>query len=200
VLPAEEFQQVRDGLWCWQRYQPAVKVDCSSVALRVGTELIFVDPIPLAAEALAELAQFGEPAAIVVTNANHDRAVQKLRDAFRIPVLAHAEAASALGFAIDRTITDGEVLFETLTVIALPGAVPGEIALHDARGWMLVGDAIINLEPDGLALLPAKYCDDAREMRESLRKLLRFPFEVLTFAHGLPLVSRARSRLEDLLA
>ena len=200
MLAADEIQQVRDGLWFWQRFQPSVKVDCSSCAVRIGTKLILVDPIPLAAAALDELRQLGEPAAIVATNGNHDRAIPQLRAKLGVPVFAHAAAVPALGFAVDRTLSDGEVLFDTLEVVALPGAGPGEIALHDARGWLIVGDALTNLEPTGLALLPAKYCANAKEMRASLGKLLRFPSEVLTFAHGLPVVTRARHRLESLLA
>ena len=196
MLCADEIQQVRDGLWFWQRFQPSVKVDCSSCAVRVGTLLILVDPIPLVAEAMEELCALGEIAGIVATNGNHDRAVAQMGKRFGVPVFAHAGA----GLAADRAIGDGDVIFDQLEVVEIPGAGPGEIALCDPRGWMIVGDALTNLEPDGLALLPAKYCADADEMRGSLRKLLRFPIEILTFAHGLPLASRARSRLENLLA
>jgi hypothetical protein len=65
---------------------------------------------------------------------------------------------------------------------------------------MHLGDALIHLPPYGFTLLPEKYCTDAREMRLALGKLLRFPFQILTFAHGLPLVSEARQRLAHLLA
>ena len=200
MLPSDEIQQVRDGLWFWQRFQPSVKVDCSSCAVRVGTGLILVDPIPLDAAALGELQQLGEPAAIVATNGNHDRAIAQLRAKLGVPVFAHADAVPALGFEVDRMLHDGDAIFDGLEVIEIPGAGPGEIALHDARGWLILGDALTNLEPTGLALLPAKYCTDAREMRVSLGKLLRFPSEVLTFAHGLPVVTRAGPRLESLLA
>ena len=65
MLAADEIQQVREGLWFWQRFQPSVKVDCSSCAVRVGTKLILIDPIPLAAEAMEELCLLGEIAGIV---------------------------------------------------------------------------------------------------------------------------------------
>lgn len=196
MLSADEIQLVRDGLWFWQRFQPSVKVDCSSCAVRVGTGLILVDPIPLAAEAMEELCALGDVAGIIATNGNHDRATAELRKQFGVPVFAHA----AVDFETDQTVIEGDKIFDQLEVIEIPGAGPGEIALHDPRGWMIVGDALTNLEPTRLALLPAKYCADDDEMRVSLRKLLRFPIEVLTFAHGLPLVSRARPRLESLLA
>ena len=200
MLCADEIQLVRDGLWFWQRFQPSVKVDCSSCAVRVGAGLILIDPIPLAAEAMEELCALGEIAGLVATNGNHDRAVLELRKRFGVPLFATAAAGAALGFAVDREVREGDKIFDELEVVEIAGAAAGEIALFDPRGWLIVGDALINLEPDGLALLPAKYCVNGDEMRLSLRKLLRFPIEVLTFAHGLPLVSRVRPRLENLLA
>ena len=165
MISADEIQQVRDGLWFWQRFQPSVKVDCSSCAVRVGTKLILVDPIPLEAGALEELRQLGVPSAIIATNGNHDRAIAQLRAKLNVPVFAHAAAVSALGVDVDRTLHDGEVLFDSLEVIEIPGAGPGEIVLHDPRGWLIVGDALTNLEPAGLAPLPAKYCENSKEMR-----------------------------------
>ena len=155
-----------------------------------------VDPIPLATEAMEELCSLGEIVGIVATSGNHDRAIVEMRNRFGVPVFANAAA----GLETDRAVSDGDQIFDQLEVVEIAGAGPGEIALFDPRGWMIIGDALTNLEPDGLALLPAKYCADQDEMRGSLRKLLRFPIEVLTFAHGLPLVSRARPRLESLLA
>jgi glyoxylase-like metal-dependent hydrolase (beta-lactamase superfamily II) len=196
---ADEFQQVRDGLYFWQAYDPAVKVDLSCCARRTSRGLVFIDPIPLAREALAELCEQAAPAAIILTNGNHARAAADYRQRFSIPILAHADAVAELGLTIDQQIAEGETVLDTFTVIALPGAAPGESALH-ADGILHVGDALIHLPPLGFALLPEKYCTDAKEMRASLGKLLRFPCEVLTFAHGLPLVSQARQRLADLLA
>jgi Metallo-beta-lactamase superfamily len=196
---ADEFQQVTGGLYFWQAYDPAVKVDLSCCARRTPRGLVFIDPIPLARPALAELCEVAPPAAIILTNGNHARAAADFRKRLSIPILAHAAAVPELGLAVDQEIADGETVLDEFTVTTLPGAVAGEIALS-AGGVMNVGDALIHLAPYGFTLLPEKYCTDAKEMRVSLGKLLRFPFEVLTFAHGLPLVSQARQRLADLLA
>jgi len=87
-----------------------------------------------------------------------------------------------------------------LAVHSLEGAGPGEIALLGKSGGLHFGDAVIHLPEHGFSLLPEKYCTDARQMRESLRKLLRLDFTLLTFAHGLPIVTRARDQLAQLLA
>ncbi|MCE9608670.1 MAG: hypothetical protein K8R23_00420 [Chthoniobacter sp.] len=196
---AEEFQQVTDGLYFWQAYDPSVRVELSCCARRTARGLVFIDPIPLASEALAELCDIAAPAAIILTNGNHARAAENYRQRFSIPLFAHAAAVAELGLTVDEEIADSEIVLDEFTVITLRGAAPGEIALH-AGGALHVGDALIHLTPHGFTLLPEKYCTDARELRGSLEKLLRFPFEVLTFAHGLPLVAQARPRLVELLA
>ena len=85
--------------------------------------------------------------------------------------------------------------------MAIDGAATGETAFHfaDDGGTMVIGDALINLEPYGFTLLPAKYCSDQRAMRRSLRRLLEWPFERLLFAHGTPILTAAREQLETLL-
>lgn len=197
---ADEFHQVRAGLYVWQMFEPSVKCDVSSTALRLERGMVFVDPIPLAREALAELTGMVNPLGIVLTNGNHERAATAYREAFSVPLLAHAAAAAEFEIEVDRKLAEGEPVFDELRVIELPGAVAGEIALLGPNGVLVVGDALINLEPAGLSVLPDKYCTDPPMLRAALQKLLRCEFEVMTFAHGLPLVARARQRLETLLA
>ncbi len=197
---AEEFQLVTPQLAFWQAYEPAVKAELSCCATVTPAGLVFIDPIPLAKPALEELAQLAPPAAIVCTNGNHVRAAEAFRARFSIPICAHPAAISELGITVDREIREGDTIAGTLEVIELPGAGPGEIALHSANGAMHIGDALIHLEPMGFTFLPDKYCSDPQEMRRSLGKLLRFNFELLSFAHGLPLTAKARHRLESLLA
>ncbi len=196
---ADEIHEVRPGLFFWQAYEPAVKVDLSCCARRTARGLVLIDPIPLAKPALEELMVAGSPAAIILTGGNHARAAAEYRKRFSVPIHAHAAAVAELGISVDHLIADGETVMDELVAVALPGSTPGEIALHAHDTWHL-GDALIHLPPIGFGLLPDKYCDDPRELRQSVEKLLRFPFEVLTFAHGLPIVAHARQRLSQLLA
>lgn len=196
---ADEIHEVRPDLFFWQAYAPEVKVDLSCCARRAARGLVLIDPIPLAEPALRELLAGGPPLAILLTNGNHARAAGEYRRRFSIPIYAHANAVNELGLPVDHLLADGETALEEFTVVALPGAGPGEVALHHS-GTLHLGDALIHLPPPGFSLLPDKYCTDPRELRRSLEKLLRFPFEVLTFAHGLPIVAHARQRLSQLLA
>ncbi len=196
---AAEFHQLRPDLFVWQAYEPAVKTDLTCCAVRTAQGVVFIDPIPLQKAAEAELLAIAPPRAIILTSGNHARAAADFRKRFAIPIHAHAEAAAEFPFAVDQTIADGETVLDEFTVIRIPGAAEGEIALH--RGDTVhLGDALIHQPPYGFALLPDKYCADPREMRRALGKLLRIPFELLTFAHGLPIVAHARQRLSQLLA
>ena len=116
---AAEFQQVTDELFFWQAYEPAVKCDLSCCALRVGGRLVFVDPIPLAEEALAELAAVAAPALIVLTNGNHVRAAAEYRERFGVPVAAGLDGMD--GIVPDQVVADGDTLLSAISVVTLAG-------------------------------------------------------------------------------
>lgn len=196
---ADEFHQLRPDLFVWQAYEKAVKTDLTCCACRTAEGLVFIDPIPLQKDAEMELLAIAPPRAIVLTSGNHDRAADDYRKRFSVPIYAHSDAAPEFTFPIDHTIADGETILDEFTVHAIAGAAAGEIALQ-RKDVLHFGDALIHLPPYGFALLPDKYCADPREMRAALGKLLRIPFELMTFAHGLPIVDRAQQRLSLLLA
>ncbi len=186
---------------CWQAYDPESKVDLGATCLCIGRRLYFVDPVPLAEEALASLCAVGEPAGILLTNGNHERAAAAYRERFHIPVGAHVGAAPELTLPVDHLFGDGTLLFGELAAIALPGGGAGETAFYwEALGGVLVlGDALIHLPQTGLCHLPEKYCADAALLRHSLGKLLPFQVQTAFFAHGGPITPRAAEVLAPLL-
>ena len=196
---ADEFHQLRPDLFIWQAYEKAVKTDLTCCACRTAQGFVFIDPIPLQKDAEAELLEIAPPRAIILTSGNHARAAEDYRKRFGVPICAHTEAAPEFPFTLDHTIVEGETVLDEFAVFTIPGAAAGEIALHRGDAVHL-GDAVIHLPPYGFSLLPDKYCADPREMRRALGKLLRIPFELMTFAHGLPIVAHARQRLAHLLA
>jgi len=198
VTRADEIHVVAPGLAVWQAYEPAVKCDLHSTALGLDGRLVLIDPIPLGETAQAELEATGQPALIVCTSGNHARAADSFRQKYRIPLAAHVGAD--LGIAVDLPLRDGARLLDAIEVCELPGAASGELALFHPRGIVCVGDALINLPPEGFRPLPDKYCADPKVLRGSLQKLLRWEFRVLTFAHGWPITTSARERLATLLS
>jgi hypothetical protein len=198
-MPAEEFQLIRPGLFHWQAYDRSVKTDLSCCACQTAGGFVFIDPIPLHKSAEAELLAIAPPRAVIVTSGNHARAADDYRARLGVPIYAETGAVAELPFAVDHPVSDGETILDDFAVAALPGAAAGEIALYRSDA-LHFGDALIHVPPPGFAILPDKYCADPRELRRSLGKLLRFSFELLTFAHGLPVVAHARQRLTQLLA
>jgi len=197
MAAANGFSAISPHIFSWQAYEPSVKCELSSSAIATPAGLVFVDPIPLADRWLRELLASGTPCAIVITNGNHARAAAEFRERLAVKVFASEEAADS-GFTPDEFIAEGDFTPGGMRVVGLPGAGPGEIALV-GDGVICIGDAVIHLEPEGFGLLPAKYCSDAHQLRDSLRKLLSYQFDVMTFAHGVPLVGQARHHLALLL-
>ncbi|HEV3409108.1 MAG TPA: hypothetical protein VG095_02355 [Chthoniobacterales bacterium] len=194
---APEIDALGDGLAIWHRYDSAMKAEVFSTALPSAAGIYLVDPIPLSQEELAMVSGGRNVVGIIVTNANHERAAPMFAQQLAAPIYASAGAQLATALAIE----DGQSLTSDLAAIFIEGAGPGEIALHSRRsgGTLVVGDALINFGSHGFDYLPAKYATDPKLLRKSLRKLLSFSFERIFFAHGTPIVSRARERLIALL-
>jgi Metallo-beta-lactamase superfamily len=198
MKPVPEYSTVRPGLFHWQGYEPAVKCDCSSTAIVTPAGLIFIDPISLAEEALKDLVaeSFSAPAAVVLTSGNHQRESLVLAKRFGIPVFAPADAGDDI--IADQRFRSGDSV-AGMESITLPGFGPGETALL-YEGALIFGDALINLEPEGLRLLPEKYREEKKQSLRSLGALKGVKPRILLFAHGHPILQNATSRLADCIA
>ena len=188
-----EYSTIRAGLFHWQGYEPEVKCDCSSTAIVTEAGLIFIDPIPLADEALKDLVaeSFSAPATVVLTSGNHQRESLSFATHFGIPVFAPADAGDDI--IADQRFRSGDSV-AGMESIALTGFGPGETAFL-YEGALIFGDALINLEPEGLRSLPEKYCGDKKQALRSLAALKGVNPQILLFAHGQPIIQNAPSRL-----
>jgi len=197
---ADEFQALSDTLYHWSVYDPEVRCEIGCTALKLPSGWVIVDPAPLAETAWKELLALAPLRAILLTNGNHVRESAALRRQHGVPIVTAAETRRDIAeLRPDVTLLPNELLYG-ITPIAIPGATPGETAFYSKTGVMIVGDAVINTNPEaGLELLPDKYCADAEQNRASLRKLLDFDFHTLTLAHGAPVTTRAREKLGALL-
>ena len=196
-----DLYQLVPGLFIWQCYDPTVKAELCSSAVVASGDIYVVDPILLEASQLNRLRGVARPAGVVVTNANHQRAALYYSKELSAPILARRESFRGKKPSRFKEIANGAKICDELEVIAIDGAVAGEIALYHPLngGTLVVGDALINFEPPGFAVLPRKYCLNQKQMQRSLQELLTRPAERLLFAHGTPILSGARSRLRDLL-
>jgi hypothetical protein len=201
MVTATDFDQIQPGLAVWHGYDSAVKADLFSTATSANDGIFLIDPIQLEEAALAQLLRKDAVAGIILTNSNHLRATDNYLRRFSVPLFAHRDSVSTAPPIHFSETTDEMMIGGELEVTAIDGAARGEIALYHAAngGTLVIGDALINFEPYGFAFLPEKYCQDPRQMRNSVRKLLRFNAERILFAHGMPILSGASERLQQLL-
>ncbi len=200
MIAADELQIIGPGLALWHAFEATAKAELFSTAVRCPRGLLLVDPIPLTDSAEDELLALGPVGGVVVSNANHWRASAALSEKWGIPLSGHSSLEDEAVGAF-HSIRQGDVLLDSLKVLEIPGAAPGEIAVYSPahHGSFIMGDALIHFDPYGFTFLPTKYCTDHKQMQHSLRQLLDYQFERMLFAHGTPILSKARSRLEQLL-
>jgi glyoxylase-like metal-dependent hydrolase (beta-lactamase superfamily II) len=161
-----------------------------------------VDPVEPPGDVLDRLAKEGV-ARIVLTNRNHVRAANRVRERTGARVAIHpadGEYARGQGAILDAELAVGEEV-GPFRVVGVPGKSPGEIALHDPqRRLLLVGDAVIGNPPGRLSLLSERVMDDPALLRASLRRLLELDFDALLVGDGVPIGAGARARLAELVA
>ena len=161
-----------------------------------------IDPVEPSPDVLDRLAKEGV-ARILITNRNHVRAANQVRERTGARVAIHpadAEYAQGQGLQSDDELEAGQRVgpFE---IVAVPGKSPGEIALHDsARRLLIVGDALIGNPRGELALLRDRVLDDPPQLRRSVRGLLGLDFDALLVGDGVPILKSARERLRALVA
>ncbi|MEO6846024.1 MAG: hypothetical protein ABI443_01760 [Chthoniobacterales bacterium] len=171
----------------WQAYEPKVKTDLSSCAINFEGKLFLFDPIPLSKDAWQELTASTTPAAIILTNENHQRASLKMCEDLKIPIIAPEGARGELT-ADEWFSSEDATLACGFEIISLPGFALGETAFYVKQlRTLIVGDALINLPSHGFSMLPAKYCNDARTAKKSLLALRDLDLDLLCMAHGEPL-------------
>jgi len=203
MVTAESIREISSGVWIWHAYDESVRTELYSTAVAAEFGLVIIDPIDLVHDAFHQLAKHAPAAAIVLTNGNHSRAAVRFRDRFGASVFAHNDAVGELTTFVDGALRPGRPVAGSLEVLQLPGAGLGEIALfhRKAKGecHLHFGDALVNLDPHGLIVLPEKYCLSASLLAQSLQSLPHEDLSLVTFAHGEPLLAPATEKIRSLV-
>jgi glyoxylase-like metal-dependent hydrolase (beta-lactamase superfamily II) len=200
MKPATRLRQITKNLCGWSSFHPQWKIDFDSYALRTPDGVVFIDPTKPAAPVLKKLENLGEPIAILLTNAHHDRDADWFRKTYQIQIYAHEKARPNCDTKLDVLVLDGEKLPGGLRAIYMPGSSDSETAYyHKAGGIVFTGDTLLNLPDKGLSLLPDPYIEDRKQALQSLRKLLELNFKIITFAHGDPIVENAKRHIASFL-
>lgn len=194
MKPVPDYHQITSDLFVWHGYNPECKTDCTSTAVRTPDGFVLIDPVRLEEQAIERMVSDDKVVAVLLTNGNHLRGSLYEKERLDVPIYAPDGAQGMV--PVDRVVSEGELLWETLRAIALPGGSPGETAYH-APGLLVIGDAVTNL--DRLGVLPEKYCTNLPLLLNSLRALRPLQFDIACFAHGLPIVGNARQRLAEIV-
>jgi len=190
------------GVWTWAWYSEPHGYNFNGHLVGHGAGNICIDPVQASEETVAAIAAMGV-AVIVLTNRNHSRAANVIRERTGARTLIHpadAPYARSQGTQIDADLDVGANV-GPLAVVAAPGKSPGEVVLHwPQRRLLLVGDVVIGNPPGCCALLREKVMDDPARLRNSVRALLGLDFDVLLVGDGRSILGDAKRRLEELVA
>jgi glyoxylase-like metal-dependent hydrolase (beta-lactamase superfamily II) len=186
--------------WSW--FSEAHGYNFNGLLIEEAAGNICIDPVEPGDAVLSELARRGV-SQIIVTNRNHVRAANRIRERTGARTLVHpADAAHATnqGASIDGELRVG-LRVGPLTVAGAAGKSPGEVALHwPERKILIVGDAIIGNPPGKCGILRAAVIDDMQRLQASIRELLKLDFDILLVGDGVPIMREARARVSELAA
>lgn len=195
-------QEIVDGVVVWSWLSEPHGYNFNGWFVRFPGGNLCIDPVEPPADVLTMLAREGV-ARVVLTNRNHVRKANLVRERTGAKVAIHADDAAyarSQGAEIDAELRVGEHV-GPFTVVGVPGKSPGEIALHCPRRRILVvGDAMIGNPAGKLSLLREKVMDDPARLRASVRKLCELDVDTLLLGDGVSIVGGAGGQLRELVA
>lgn len=195
-MPLEE---VLKDVWRWKWFSEDKGMDFNGWAVKLGKEVLIVDPAYAETDTWDAVAALGRPAMILLTNKDHERASAELKDLFKVPVSIHEADAPFLSFRADQTFKDGATLQEVFQVVRFRNLKsPGECAFFwKERKVLFVGDAVTGHPPGSLGLV--KKNRGKPEVIEDLQTLLELDLETLLVGDGEPVLKDAKKLLKGFL-
>lgn len=198
---AQTMREILPDIFTWSRFSEPHGYDFNGYLIRQADGNLCIDPVPPDEADLDTLAHLGV-AKILLTNRNHSRASNAVRERTHARVLIHrddAPHARDQGTTIDGELRIGEPI-GPLGVFGAPGKSPGEVVLHWAsRRILFVGDAVIGNPPGRCSLLREKVMDDPPRLRRSVLALAGLDFDALLVGDGTPILHDAKPRLMELV-
>ncbi len=194
-------REILGDIFSWSRLSEPHGYDFNGHLIRHADGNLCIDPVEPDEAAAEEIERLGV-ARILLTNRNHSRAANRVRERTGARTAIHPEDAAharGQGTELDEELRPGQKA-GPFAVIGVPGKSPGEVALHwPERRLLLVGDAVIGNPPGRCGLLREAVMDDPPRLRASVRKLLDLDFETLLVGDGVPILQDAKARLEELV-
>lgn len=198
----DSMREIVPGIFVWHWFSEPHGYNFNGHLVVAAGGNICIDPVTPSDADLAFLSRRGV-ARIAVTNRNHVRAANLIREATGARTVIHradAEYARGQGAEIDDELQVADRVGPFVAVGAA-GKSPGEVALHwPQRRLLVVGDAVIGKPAGKCAFLPDRVVDDPARLRASVADLLSLDFDVLLVGDGESILSGAQERLRELVA
>ena len=155
-------QHIHPYVYVWSDWQAERQLYFNGYIVRTPHGKALIDPPVYDEYLMVAFEAFGAVDAIILTNADHERASAEIAETLGIPVWVHEADAPRLKRPPEHTFKTGDVLLGCLAVVGVPHQkTAGETLLWwQAEGVLLVGDSVISPQQDVLTLLsPEKYAD-----------------------------------------
>lgn len=166
----------RPDLYSWSTFDESRNVDFHGLLWTRPAGNVLVDPLPLGAHDQAHLDALGGAAHIVITNSDHTRAAEALRDRYGARLYGPAAERDGFPLASDVWLGDGDEVVPGLVALALDGSkTPGELALVLDGATLITGDLVRAHRAGALMMLPDAKLRDRAAAVASVRRLAGLP-------------------------
>jgi hypothetical protein len=152
-----------------------------------------------------EVARYGRPDRILLSNRHHLRHSERFAEAFNCPIRCHEAGLHEFGDGPDvQGFRFGEEVAPGIRALEMGALTPEDTVFHlvAGPGALLFADGLVRRGDGGLAFgADGQMGDDPQAVKRglglSLRRLLDEDFDALLFAHGEPMASGGKSALAD---
>lgn len=193
---------IAPGIQQWSWFSQEKQIDFNGLLLTANDHCVLVDPPPMETADRTEILKGPPVDYVLLTNRDHVREAEACRRDFKAKVYAPAVDAPLMGFPIDKTFHDGELLPGGIWVIHLSDMKsPGESALFldRGKGYVILGDALIGKPAGQLNLLSAEKFADVTKARQGLTRLLNYNFDTVLVGDGVSILTGGKEAVRRAL-
>jgi len=158
---------------------------------------VVIDPPPVSDLDLAQMETLGSVQQILITNRNHIRWSNELREKFNAEIRMNSADAQSEDMISDHNFGDGDMLAGFLKAVVIPdNKSPGETALYwEEKKILFLGDALIGKPPGDVSLLPPEKYADIEKARAGIQVLDLLNFDSLLMGDGDPIVTGGKKAI-----
>ena len=162
---------------------------------------VVIDPPQPSDDDLTQMGSLGGVREIIITNRDHVRWSNELKNKFDATIRMPYVDASSVEIKFDSTYEDGDALAGFLQAVHVPNnKSPGETALYwQHRKILILGDALIGEPPGNVSLLPREKYVDITLARKGISVLVDLDFDALLLSDGQPIPKDGKIAVENFI-